>query len=305
MSNSASRKAAVRQRAAALQAARLRAERRRRLMIAGGAIAAVVVVVLGLVVAKVAGVGSGNGKPSATSTPAAVSAAVIRDVTSVPAATLDKIGAGTATAAPRRINAPALTADGKPRVLYVGAEFCPFCAAQRWALVVAMSRFGTWSNLGSTSSASGDVYPDTQTLSFHGAGFAGTSLSFTGVETRGNTLVGGQYEPLDTLSADDQKLFETYDKAPYTTGTPNGIPFLDIGGRYVLSGASYSPGVLAGKSRAQIAAALSDPSNPMTKAIGGAANMITAAICAITGNQPGSVCSSAGVTAAASKLTKA
>ena len=40
-----------------------------------------------------------------------------------------------------------LTADGKPLVLYVGAEYCPYCAAERCAMVQALSRFGTFSNL--------------------------------------------------------------------------------------------------------------------------------------------------------------
>ena len=51
---------------------------------------------------------------------------------------------------PASIDAPALTADGKPEVLYVGAEYCPFCAAERWPVVVALSRFGTWSGLSAT-----------------------------------------------------------------------------------------------------------------------------------------------------------
>ncbi len=34
---------------------------------------------------------------------------------------------------------------GKPEVLFVGAEFCPFCAAERWPLIVALSRFGHFS----------------------------------------------------------------------------------------------------------------------------------------------------------------
>ncbi len=37
--------------------------------------------------------------------------------------------------------------DGKPEVLFVGAEFCPFCAAERWPLIVALSRFGRFTAL--------------------------------------------------------------------------------------------------------------------------------------------------------------
>jgi hypothetical protein len=63
---------------------------------------------------------------------------------------------------------------GKPLVVYIGAEYCPFCAAQRWPLVVALSRFGTFSGLSVTRSASEDVFPDTATLSFHSASYTRT-----------------------------------------------------------------------------------------------------------------------------------
>jgi hypothetical protein len=32
-------------------------------------------------------------------------------------------------------------------MLYIGAEYCPYCAAERWPLVMALSKFGTFSNL--------------------------------------------------------------------------------------------------------------------------------------------------------------
>jgi uncharacterized protein DUF929 len=41
---------------------------------------------------------------------------------------------------------------------------------------------------------------------------------------------------------------------------------------------------------AQVAAALHDPGSPIAQGADGAANMITAAICKITGNQPARVC---------------
>jgi hypothetical protein len=230
---------------------------------------------------------------------------VVRTITSVPPATLNKVGAGTAQAAPARIKAPTLTDAGKPKVLYVGAEYCPFCAAERWPVIVALSRFGTWSNLGATASASNDVYPNTPTLSFHGASYTSNYLSFTGVETQTNKIVNGSYSPLDKLSAADQKIFDTYDRPPYTPGSAGGIPFLDIGGTFVSSGASYDPGLLAGKTRAQIAAALADPTDPIAKAIDGSANVLTAALCEATGGQPAAVCTAPGVTSAATQLAKA
>ena len=173
MSSRTKDKVAARERVAAMRAEQARAARRRRVLLAGGSIGVVVVLLVALVVAKAAGLGCSGGSGGSGSTtsaqPAAASTAVVRAVTGVPAATLDKVGAGSVQAVPRKVDAPALTSGGKPKVLYVGAEYCPFCAAQRWPVVVALSRFGTWSGLGQTTSASDDVYPDTSTLSFHGA----------------------------------------------------------------------------------------------------------------------------------------
>jgi thiol-disulfide isomerase/thioredoxin len=301
MSSRSDQKATAREHAAQLRAAQLRAERRRRLLYAGAAVAVVVAVVAGLVIAKVAGVGAS--KPSAAS--GVASSPVITDVTSVPAATLDKIGVGSAQGGPQHITAPALTASGKPKVLYVGAEYCPFCAAERWPVVVALSRFGTFANLGVTSSASNDVYPNTPTLSFHGATYNSQYLSFTGVETTSNKLVNGNYAPLDSLTPADQQTFTTYDQPPYAPGQAGSIPFIDIAGKYVSSGATYSPQLLQGLSQAQVAAQLKNPASQIAQAVDGSANLFTAALCQATGNKPGNVCTAPGVTAALARLSKA
>ncbi len=294
-------KEAARERAAEMRAAQQRADRRKRALLGAGAAGVVVLIVVALVIAKVAGVGSGDGSTT-TADSGALPASVEKAVTTVPAATLDTIGVGSTQTPPKVIKAPALTADGLPKVLYVGAEYCPFCAAERWPVVVALSRFGTWSGLGESASAHDDVFPDTPTLSFHGASYASKYLSFTGVETQTNKRGSdGQYGPLDKLSAADQKTFDTYNKPPYVESS-GGIPFLDMGGKYLLTGATFQPEVLKGKSRAEIAAELSDPKSDIGQAVGGSANVLTAALCTLTDQQPSDVCTAAGVKAAASKL---
>ena len=287
-----------RARLAEVRAAQARRERNRRLLIAIGAIVGVLVIAGGIVA-----LGMASGKKEGSGGPAtAVSPEVVRAVTSVPASVLDTVGVGDVNAVPKAIQAPALTADGKPRVLYVGAEYCPYCAAQRWGMVVALSRFGTWSGLGQTRSSSSDVFPNTATLSFHGATYTSDHISFTGYETTTNELSGGQYKPLDTLSAADEQIFTTYDRAPYVEGE-GGIPFIDIGGAWAMSGSSFSPDVLSGKTHEQIAAALSDPANPIAKAVDGSANAFTAAMCEVTKDAPASVCNASGVRAAAARLS--
>ncbi|MEP6632207.1 MAG: DUF929 family protein [Lapillicoccus sp.] len=261
-------------------------ERRRRLLIAIGAVVAVVVVVAVLVVVSLVA----PKKTSAGATP--LDAAVASTLTGIPAKAFDTVGVGQgASNPPKAISAPALTADGKPRVLYVGAEFCPYCAAERWPFVAAMSRFGQFGNLQATASAAApEVFPDTPTLSFHGATYTSQYLSFTGVETQTNTHL-----PLDTLSGDDQKLFDTYNSG-------GGIPWIDYGGKAASGGASIDATLLAGKTQATIAAEIADPATPLSKAVLGSANVITARLCQLTGNQPAAVCTSSAVTAVASSV---
>jgi hypothetical protein len=141
-------------------------------------------------------------------------------------------------------------------------------------------------------------------LSFHGATYSSDYLSFTGVETSGRTKVNGQYATLDNLTAADQKTFETYDQPPYINGSAGSIPFLDLGGSFISSGASFDPQLLAGMSHRQIAIALSDPTSPVAKAVDGSANVLTAALCEVTGQQPSAVCTAPGVAAAAKSLAQ-
>src|SRR3954471_1406813 len=171
MSSRVKSKEEARARAAKIRAAKAQAARRRNIMVATSAIAVVIVIVGGLVLAKVL-TGDDSGTTSAanpTPSSSALSASVLADVTSLPASTFDEVGAEGVTTAPAKITARPLTADGKPEVLYIGAEYCPYCAAERWPMTVALSRFGTWSGLGAAESSAKDVFPSTQTLSYHGA----------------------------------------------------------------------------------------------------------------------------------------
>jgi hypothetical protein len=189
-----------------------------------------------------------------------------------------------------------ITADGLPRILYVGAEYCPFCAVERWPLIIAMSRFGTWHDLRyAYSAAAPEVFPNTATFSFHGASYTSDWLSFTGVETHTNQRTDSGFEVLDSVSAADLAILQRHDPRGAT-------PFVDLAGRYVIVGATYDPELVAGRTQAEVAAALADPASSTGAGILGAANVLTAAICEATGGQPAAVCTSAGVQAAAAVL---
>ena len=157
-------------------------------------------------------------------------------------------------------------------------------------MAVALSRFGTFENLQGTHSSDSDEFPGTQTLSFYGSSYSSPYIDFQAVEEATNQPDGDSYQALQTPTAAQNALMAKYD-------TEGSIPFLDIANRYVIAGSSFSPQVLQGLSRSQIAADLSNPDSAVAQAIDGAANDITAAIASVTGNQPSSVGSSATIAA--------
>lgn len=167
--------------------------------------------------------------------------------------------------------------SGKPQIVYIGADYCPFCAAERWSVIVAMSRFGTFSNLHYTTSSSSDVYPDTATFSFYKSSYSSQYIDFVGVETQDRNQ-----NPLQSPTSEQQALLAKYDAPPYVSQQSAGaIPFMTFGNQYLTSGAGYKPDVLTNKSQAAIAKALSDPNAASTKGIVGNANYLTAAVCQV------------------------
>jgi Domain of unknown function (DUF929) len=252
--------------------ARARAEARRRIVVAIASVSAVVAIVAGLVVVKLTAA-----QPARTGSESLAPAAVVRQVTSVPPAVLSRVQASEAITPLQSVRAagPPLTIAGKPAIVFVSEESCPFCGAERWPLTVALSRFGTWAHLGSTRSSGTDVYPGTATLSFRAAAYRSARLTLRTTELTDN--LGHPLQPQTTL---DTRLIDRYDVPPYVNSTAQSgaVPFLDIGNRYILAGAQYNPQVLAGLSAAQIASQLRDPASPVARAIDGSANVITAAI---------------------------
>lgn len=119
------------------------------------AVGVIVLVVAVLVIVKVA---TGAGQPKSGKSATAASSVVSRAIADVSMSDFDTAGVGSGTKAPQALsNGTRKTADGKPRVLFIGAEFCPYCAAERWPLAVALSRFGTLHNLGQTTSSANDT----------------------------------------------------------------------------------------------------------------------------------------------------
>ena len=204
-------------------------------------------------------------------------ASLVASVTSIPEQVYNAVGLGTGEL-PHRINES--SSGTKPAILFVGAEFCPYCAAERWAIVNALGRFGTFADLKVTHSSSSDVFANTETFSFYQSSYTSPYISFTPVEVQSNQPQSGSYATLQLPTAQQQQIWQRY-----TTG----YPFLYFAGRYVAT-STYDPGVLANKTHAEIAAALRDPNNAIAKGAIGTANGITAAICRLTNNRPSNVC---------------
>ncbi len=281
--------------AADLRGGQARAARQRRnRWIAGTAVAAVIVIVGALVGVKLAGGGSSsssnasNGSTPTTSPGAApprqpAPPAAVARVTSVPIPTL-VAGAAKVTnlnAAQPTTGAP-LTSGGKPEVLYIGAEFCPICATQRWPMVVALSHFGTFSNLSETHSAvqEGNI----ATFSFYGSTYASPYLTFTPVETTTNQPSGNYYVPLETPTAAQMAVWRS------KQGNNLTFPFIDMGGKLLLETSQFSPDILIGQSFDQIVAAVGDNNTTVGAQINASAAVLIKNLCSITDEKPAATC---------------
>ena len=232
---------------------------------------------------------------------------VVAQVTNVPPGVFDAVGTdapGTALVAPTVLTGqPVLETAGKPEVLYVGAEYCPFCAAERWPLIVALSRFGHFTQLKNMQSAPLSVFPGTQTFSFVGATYSSHYVAFAGVELYSDAIdAEGAFARIATLTPAESIAVAHYGVRPGPTASPGTFPFVDIGNRMVTSTSGFSPAVLVKQSQADIAGGLSQAGDPITQAVVASANDLTAGICAVTGQRPGSVCSGKGVRDAEASL---
>lgn len=182
-----------------------------------------------------------------------------------------------------RVLATPQLANGVPLALYVGADYCPFCASMRWPLVRALSRFGTFSGLGQRQSTVGvDGFPAIATYDFNHITYQSQYVAFQAVET-----ADANGNPLQQPDATQASLLNRFDA--------NGsIPFVFVG-RYTAR-LPYSPALLEGRSFQQIQddAGSANP-DQLGRAIDDEADMITALVCAVDGAQPAAVCSSAHV----------
>jgi hypothetical protein len=239
-------------------------------------------------------------------------AQVVQLATNVPASTLNRVGIGdsrnpiTSQVFGVAKGGGHFTSDGKPQIVTVELAWCPHCAANSWALAVALSRFGSFSGLGEINTGTyfcktaedpcnlNPLYcfPYTHGLSFMGSVYRSPYVSFAPVE-------------LQNVNGHNLQKLNRHERRSLAAVHLQGVtPAISIGGAWGFSGSGYDPGALAHMTWSQIAGTLANPHNRIARQVDGLANLFTAAICTATNGHPGSVCSSRGVRAAAAAVLR-
>lgn len=171
-------------------------------------------------------------------------------------------------------------ASGKSLVFFMGAGFCPFCAAERWAIVEALGKFGKWEGLVETTSAGHDEkYLNIPTVSFARAKYESDYIEFVGRETADRN-----FEPLQELEEKDYEILDTFNPDQI-------IPFLLIDGQFMQVGAGYNPQMLEGMDHAKVRAELANPASPVGNAMKAEIDNIAALVCKSIGGES-AVCNS-------------
>ena len=147
-------------------------------------------------------------------------------------------------------------------------------------MIIALSRFGNFSNIRYLLSSSSDVYPNTHTFTFRDAVYTSPYISFVGVEEYGP---GGTSDVRQPLTSDQQALVSQYN--PQAS-----IPFIDFGNSYSIVGAQVSSPDTINGNWTHIASQLNNPNSNVAKNLDVAANYLISAICKIDGGQPSNVC---------------
>jgi hypothetical protein len=171
---------------------------------------------------------------------------------------------------------PLKRASGKPLVFFMGAGFCPFCAAERWAIVEALKSFGDWDGLVEDKSAGHDEkYLNVPTMSFARVRYTSDFIEFVGRETADRN-----FEPLQELDDKDFEILDTFNPDQI-------IPFLLVDGQFMQVGAGYSPKMIEGMDHSRVRSELENPNSEVGKAIREEIDNITALICkSIGGKSP-------------------
>ncbi len=131
---------------------------------------------------------------------------------------------------------PEFIVNGKPSVIYIGAISCVYCAENRWAMALALSRFGSFNKLfyGYSAFGDGDVptlyWNDYNYTTNKGIGYSNyyssNYINFISADSESNITQGFTMQPLSDFIASAPN--ETYLKAFEFMNSTNefqGTPF--------------------------------------------------------------------------------
>jgi thiol-disulfide isomerase/thioredoxin len=164
--------------------------------------------------------------------------------------------------------------NGKLFVFFLGAEYCPYCAAQRWAIVRSLQKFGQWDGLKQTISAARDEpFLNLPTYDFTNANYTSPHIEFLSREIQDR-----EFRPLQKLLKTDEKLLQKFNPE-------REIPFLLVGGRFTQIGSGFTPKIFIGHTFRQTETELKKMESEIRKTIDDEANIISALLC-ISGLPP-------------------
>lgn len=174
------------------------------------------------------------------------------------------------------VNGSLYTSGGKPIIIYIGGEYCPYCAFQRWPLTMALMRFGNFTNLEYMQSSATDVFGNTATFTYRAASYKSQYLVFQPIEAA------------DRLGNALQTVPSNY-TGEWQTANGEAFPYINVADKYVVPEEFYVPTLFANLNWTQIVKLLGS-NTELTAQVDQSANALTAMFCKVDGNQPASVC---------------
>lgn len=223
--------------------------------------------------------------------------------------------------------APLFTVNGKPTVTYLGAISCVYCGENRWAMALALGRFGSFGNLFMGYSALGDSdvptiywapahYNSTSGVDW-GNFYNGTYVNFLSIDYASEITAGFQMQSLSYFQQQakliNNTVYETatnlfvsqnnYVGTPYTiwgTYNPLSADASDFGDTTTAtsSGAATTAVPMASLTHEQILESFADPTTQFAWTEYAAADYYIAFVCATLGGTSSmspAICSSPGI----------
>jgi hypothetical protein len=155
----------------------------------------------------------------------------------------------------------------KVLVYYLGAGFCPWCAAERWSIIEALKHFGTWGTLKPDKSADkNEPFLNLPTYNFSGVKFESDVVEFVGKEFQDRN-----FQDVDHFTDSDNAIIDNYNLQGV-------IPFTFIGGKFVRIGSGPKPEQFVGLTHDDVKKQLENKDTSLAKAIEEEANYIAALI---------------------------